>query len=66
MDDAAESARPSSGRDADFVAEEGVKGLERGKRVVVPGKFNAAGALGGQHAPRSLLLRFAQRFSPTR
>ena len=48
-----ERALASSGRDADFVAEEGVKGLEGGKRVVVPGKFNAAGALGGQHVPRS-------------
>jgi short-subunit dehydrogenase len=46
------------------VAEEGVRGLEKGRRVVVPGKFNAAGALGGQHAPRSLLLRLADRLSP--
>ncbi|MDQ3648198.1 MAG: SDR family oxidoreductase [Actinomycetota bacterium] len=43
--------------DADFVAEEGVKGLERGKRVVVPGRLTAAGTLAGQHAPRGLLLK---------
>jgi short-subunit dehydrogenase len=49
----------------DEVAEEAVRGLERGRRVVVPGKLNAVGALGGQHVPRSVLLRFAQRFSPT-
>ena len=66
MDSAAESAPSFVWTDADFVAEEAVKGLEGGKRVVVPGKFNAAGALGGQHVPRSLLLRFAERFSPTR
>jgi short-subunit dehydrogenase len=50
--------------EADFVAEQGIRGLERGRRVVVPGRINQAGALGGQHAPRSLLLRFANRVSP--
>jgi uncharacterized protein len=50
--------------DADFVAEQGIRGLERGRRVVVPGRLNQAGALGGQHAPRSLLLRFANRVNP--
>ena len=34
-----------------------VKGMERGKRVVVPGPFNAVGALAGQHAPRGVLLK---------
>jgi uncharacterized protein len=48
------------------VAEQGVRGLERGKRVVVPGGvLNRATALGGQHAPRSLLLRVAgSRLNP--
>ena len=46
------------------VAEQGVRGLERGRRVVVPGLLNRAGALGGQHVPRSLLLRVAGRLSP--
>jgi uncharacterized protein len=66
MDGAAEGAPSFVWTDADFVAEQGVKGLENGKRVVVPGKLHAAVALGGQHVPRSLLLRVAQRFSPSR
>ena len=66
MDDAADVAPSFVWTRPEFVAEEGVKGLESGRRVVVPGKFNAAGALGGQHVPRWLLLRVAERFSPTR
>ncbi len=50
--------------DSEQVAEDGVKGLEKGRRVVVPGVLNRATALGGQHAPRSLLLRAAQRLYP--
>jgi uncharacterized protein len=50
--------------DADEVAEAGLKGLERGKRVVIPGVLNRAGAIGGQHAPRSLYLRVASRVHP--
>src|SRR4051794_34230259 len=50
--------------DPDYVAEEAVKAMERGRRVVVPGKFNQAGAFGGQHAPRGLFLRFGSRLSP--
>jgi len=50
--------------DSPDVAEQGVRGLERGRRVVVPGVLNRAGALGGQHVPRSLLLRVAGRLSP--
>ena len=65
MDGAAETAPSFVWSDPGQVAEEAVRGLERGRRVVVPGKLNAVGALGGQHVPRSLLLRFAQRFSPT-
>jgi hypothetical protein len=49
---------------ADEVAEQGIRGLERGKRVVVPGLLNRAGALGGQHAPRGALLKVASRISP--
>jgi short-subunit dehydrogenase len=41
---------------ADQVAELAVKGLEKGKRVVVPGILNRAGSVGGQHVPRSLML----------
>jgi short-subunit dehydrogenase len=48
----------------DQVAQAGVKGLERGKRVVIPGVLNRAGAIGGQHAPRSLVLRVTSRVHP--
>lgn len=41
-----------------------VRGLERGKRVVVPGIGNRVGTLAGQHAPRSLLLAATRRFYP--
>ncbi len=41
-----------------------VKGLERGKRVVVPGMGNRITTLAGQHAPRSMLLAAARRFYP--
>lgn len=49
---------------AEGVARAGIRGLERGKRVVIPGAMNRAGALGGQHVPRSLLLRLAARVHP--
>ena len=49
---------------ADEVARAGIDGLERGKRVVIPGALNRAGAVGGQHAPRSLFLRLAARAHP--
>jgi hypothetical protein len=65
MDRAAESAPSFVWTAPDFVAEQGISGLERGKRVVVPGRLNAAGALGGQHVPRSVLLRLADRVFPT-
>ena len=38
------------------VAKQAVDGLAGGKRVVVPGFLNRAGAMGGQHAPRALIL----------
>jgi len=46
------------------VAEQGVHGLERGKRVVVPGLLNRGGAIAGHHAPRSVLLKLVGRFYP--
>ena len=49
---------------AEDCARAAVKGLERGKRVVVPGVGNRIGALAGQHAPRSVLLAAARRFYP--
>jgi hypothetical protein len=48
----------------EVVAEQGVKALERGRRVVVPGPLNRATALGGQHVPRSVLLRMMERLYP--
>lgn len=43
------------------VAVAAVAGAEGGKRVVVPGLMNRAGALGGQHAPRMLSLPLTKR-----
>ncbi|HYZ27477.1 MAG TPA: SDR family oxidoreductase [Thermoleophilaceae bacterium] len=49
---------------AEEVARAGIKGLERGKRVVIPGALNRAGAVGGQHVPRNLFLRLTARAHP--
>jgi hypothetical protein len=46
------------------VAKAGVEGLEKGKRVVIPGVLNRGSAIAGHHAPRSLLLRLASRVHP--
>jgi short-subunit dehydrogenase len=46
---------------ADAVAKDAVDGLEKGKRVIIPGLINRAGAITGQHAPRALLLPTAKR-----
>ncbi len=46
---------------AEDVARAAVEGAERGKRVVVPGLLNRAGAISGQHAPRALALPLAKR-----
>ncbi len=43
------------------VARAAVEGAERGRRVVVPGLLNRAGAISGQHAPRALALPLAKR-----
>jgi uncharacterized protein len=43
------------------VAKAAVSGAERGKRVVVPGLLNRAGAIGGQHTPRAIALPLARR-----
>jgi short-subunit dehydrogenase len=45
-------------------ARAGVRGLERGKRVVVPGAMNRATAISGQHTPRAMLLPMMRRFYP--
>jgi uncharacterized protein len=49
---------------AERVAEAGVAGLEAGRRVVIPGVINRAGALVGHYSPRGLFLRAAARFYP--
>jgi uncharacterized protein len=43
------------------VAREAIEGAEKGRRVVVPGVMNRAGALSGQHAPRALALPLVKR-----
>lgn len=43
------------------VAEDGVRGLEQGRGVVVPGKLNRLTSIGGQHVPRSLLMSVGRR-----
>jgi hypothetical protein len=47
--------------DASVVAERGIRGLERGKRVVVPGVLNRIGTWAGRHSNRGLLLWTARR-----
>jgi uncharacterized protein len=66
IDDAAQGLPSVFWMDSPEVAEAGVQGLERDRRVVVPGVLNRAGALGGQHAPRGLLLRLGNRVTPVR
>jgi short-subunit dehydrogenase len=46
---------------AEDVAREAVEGAASGKRVVVPGMLNRAGALAGQHSPRALALPIVKR-----
>lgn len=43
------------------VAGQAVEAAAKGKRVVVPGLVNRAGALAGQHSPRMLVLPLARR-----
>jgi short-subunit dehydrogenase len=62
--DEADSVPSMLWSEPDFVAEQAIKGLERGKRVVVPGTLNRVGAVGGAHAPRGVLLRLAERVTP--
>ena len=46
---------------SEAVANAAVDAAENGKRAVVPGLLNRAGALTGQHAPRMLVLPLAKR-----
>jgi uncharacterized protein len=61
-DDVAEDTPELIWTAAEDVARAAIEGAAKGKRVVVPGGLlNRAGALGGQHAPRALLLPLARR-----
>jgi short-subunit dehydrogenase len=46
---------------AEDLARDAVEAAERGKRAVVPGMINRAGAIAGQHTPRSFALRIARQ-----
>ena len=61
IDDADERVPEFVWTSAEDVARAAVEGAERGKRVVVPGLLNRAGAISGQHAPRALALPLAKR-----
>jgi uncharacterized protein len=43
------------------LAKEALEAAEKGKRVVVPGLINRAGAIMGQHSPRAVALRIARQ-----
>jgi uncharacterized protein len=49
---------------SDGVAEAGIDGLEKGRRVVVPGPVNQLTAIGGHYIPRSVLLPLVSRIWP--
>jgi short-subunit dehydrogenase len=50
--------------DAEQMAGAGVQAMERGRRVVIPGATNLAGAVGGRVLPRSVVLPLIDRFYP--
>jgi uncharacterized protein len=47
--------------DAESIARAAVEAAEKGRRTVVPGLLNRAGALTGQHTPRALALPLVKR-----
>jgi uncharacterized protein len=62
--DAADSSPDFIWMTSEDTARAAVAGLERGKRVVVPGIGNRLNAIAGQHVPRSALLPALRRFYP--
>ena len=50
--------------DSPEVAKAGVDGLDKGKRVVIPGAFNQVSALSGRLTPRSVLVPLLRRVYP--
>jgi uncharacterized protein len=55
---------PGLSYSAEEMAAAGVQAMERGRRAVIPGPTNLAGAVGGRLMPRSLLLPLLDRFYP--
>lgn len=51
---------------AEMVGAAAISGLDKGKRVVIPGVQNRAGAFFGQISPRSVLLPIMNRVHPAR
>jgi short-subunit dehydrogenase len=48
----------------EYNAAAGVDGMEKGKRVVVPGVVNSATAAAGHYTPRSVVVNLVRRFYP--
>jgi short-subunit dehydrogenase len=46
------------------VAREAIDGMERGRRIVIPGAANGLNAMLGRYAPRPLFMQYARRFWP--
>jgi uncharacterized protein len=61
LDEAADSLPEMFWTPVETVAREALDGAAKGKRVVVPGMMNRAGAITGQHAPRALALPILKR-----
>ena len=51
-------------RTSEQVAEAAIRGLDEGRRTVVPGLANVAGTIVGQYTPRSLVLPLMRRLYP--
>ena len=64
MVDIDQLAPPSLWTSPGQAAEAGVRAMEDGRRVVVPGAINRVGAVGGRVTPRWLLLPLMRRFYP--
>jgi uncharacterized protein len=61
LEDAGENLPEVFWTPVEAVARDAVDGAAKGRRVVVPGVMNRAGALTGQHAPRALALPLIKR-----
>jgi len=48
----------------EYNAAAGVEGMEKGKRVVVPGAVNTAASAAGHYTPRTVVLGLVRRFYP--